>query len=52
MCSETCCVQEGIEEAKKSGKNVSREKATAIQWSRATNIIHKMAAIIYKRLFR
>ena len=46
------CAQEAVEEAKKSGKNVSKEETTTIQWRRATNIIHMMAAIIYKRLFR
>lgn len=31
---------------------MSKEKATSVQWNRATNIIRIMAAIIYKRLFR
>ena len=46
------CAQEAVEEAKKSGKNVSKEETAAVQWRRATNIIHTMAAVIYKRLFR
>ena len=46
------CAQETIEEAKKTGQHVDKDKATADQWSRATNIIHVMAAVIYKKLFR
>ena len=46
------CAQEAVEEAKKIRKNVSKEETASIQWRRATNIIHTMAAIIYKRLFR
>jgi len=46
------CAQEVTEEVNKTGENVNTEKAMAKQWRRAANIIHTMAAIIYKRLFR
>jgi len=49
----TYCSQEVIEEAKKNtGEELNMEKTMASQFSRAKNIIHTMAAVIYKRLFR